>query len=246
MYIYGRNAVFESINSGAPIEKVYLRYSEQGKTTERIKMVSKQEKIPCTVLDNKKFAELERQAVPKGENAQGVLALRRMYESPELEVFLDELDMKSRPVIAILDCINDPHNFGAIIRSAEASGVAGIIRPIRNSCPVTPAVLKTSAGALEHIPVIGVGNLSQTLDKLKNAGFWIYGTDMRAEKSYTNNIYDRPVVIITGGEEKGLRPATRKQCDELIKIPMQGKTESLNASVSAGIIFFEILRRKLS
>jgi 23S rRNA (guanosine2251-2'-O)-methyltransferase len=243
MYIYGRNAVYEAVKTGAPLEKVFIQHSAQGKTTDQIRIIAKQQKIPVTVLDNKKFIDLEHRAVKKGENTQGILALRQMYQSTELEVLIDELDIKSNPLLVVLDGINDPHNFGAIVRSAECAGAKGIIRPIRNSAPITPAVLKTSAGALEHLPIVSVSNLSQTLDKLKEAGFWVFGTDMKAEKTYSDKIYDCPVVLIIGSEGKGMRPGIRKQCDNVINIPMYGKTESLNASVSAGIIIFEIARQ---
>ncbi len=244
MYIYGRNAVFEALNSGAPIEKIYIQFSAQGGAVENIKKYAKREKVPCTVLDNKKFIDLERQATPKDANTQGVLALRQMYKSQELEIFLDECDMTSNPVVVIMDGIKDPHNFGAIVRSAECSGVKAIIRPARNSSPISPAVLKTSAGALEHIEIITVSNLTQTIDTLKDAGFWVFGTDMKADKSYSDNIYDCPTALIIGSEGKGMRQAIRKHCDVTIQIPMTGKTESLNASVSAGIILFEIARQR--
>ena len=160
MYIYGRNGVFEALNSGAPIEKIYIQFSAQGGAIENIKKYAKKEKIPCTVLDNKKFGDLERYAAPREAVTQGVLALRQMYKTQELEIFIDECDMSTNPVVVILDGIKDPQNFGAIIRSAECSGVKAIIRPSRNSSPVSPIVLKTSAGALEHVEIITVSNLN--------------------------------------------------------------------------------------
>ena len=244
MYIYGRNPIFEALNSDAPIEKIYIQYSAQGGSVENIRKFAKMKRIACTVLDNKTFIDLERQSVPKGENTQGVLALRQIYKSVTLEEYLDSITLADNPVILIADSINDPHNFGAMVRSAECAGVTAIMRPARDSAPVSPAVMKTSAGALEYVEIITVPNLTQAIEHLKEAGFWIFGTDMVGDKNHYDNIYDCPVALIIGSEGRGIRPAIRKHCDVMVQIPMAGKTDSLNASVAAGILMFEIARQR--
>ncbi|MEI6091706.1 MAG: 23S rRNA (guanosine(2251)-2'-O)-methyltransferase RlmB [bacterium] len=246
MYIYGRNPVYESLNAGDNIEKVYLAHNAQGPIIDKIYAAAKRNKIPVTVYDARKFSFLERDYLPKDQKSQGVMALRCLIEEIPLEDFLEGIDLTKNPVVAILDGITDPHNFGAISRSAECAGFAAIIKPLRNSAIVTPTAIKTSSGALENIPVITVGNLVQTLDTLKDAGFWIVGSTMDADHNYYDtNIYDRPIAVVIGSEGEGMHSSVRKNCDYLIKIPMMGKTDSLNASVSAGIIFFEILRQRI-
>src|SRR5690606_20586070 len=150
------------------------------------------------------------------------------------------------PILVMLDEINDPHNLGAIARTAECSGVSGIILPERNSSPVTPAAIKSSAGALNHIDVCKTVNMIQAIKKLKDNGFWIVGTSLEAKQSYTTKIYDRPTVLVIGNEGKGMKPSLQKHCDNLVRIPILGKIESLNASVSCGIVLYEALRQKNS
>lgn len=247
MYIYGRNAVYEALNTGDNIEKVYLAHNAQGPIIDKIYAAAKRNKVAITVYDHRKFSFLERDFMPKDAKSQGVIALRCLIEEVPLDEFLENIQIKTNPVLAILDGITDPHNFGAISRSAECAGFAAIIKPVHNSAIVTPTAIKTSAGALENITVITVGNLVQAIDKLKEAGFWIVGTTLDADHNYYDtNIYDRPIAVVIGSEGDGMHHNVRKNCDYLIKIPMAGKTESLNASVSAGIIFFEILRQRLS
>ena len=248
IYIYGRNAVIEAINAKQNIQKIFICFGTDNKN---IIINAKRNKINCTVLDKSKFKELEKKITyniidnsnTNNIRTQGVIALKQLIEPVDLIEFISDLDLKTNPVIAILDGINDPHNLGAIARSAECAGVKAIILPNRNSAPITPVAIKTSAGALNYLPVIQITNLIIAIEKLKEYGFWIVGTKMDAIENYNDNIYDKPVAIIIGSEGKGISNAVCKHCDHLIKIPMKGNINSLNASVSAGIIFFEILRQ---
>ena len=148
------------------------------------------------------------------------------------------------PLILILDEIQDPHNVGAILRSAECSGVNGVILTKHNSATITSTVTKTSAGATEHLKICQVNNLSQTIDELKEKGFWIVGSSLENAKNYTEVDYKIPIALIVGNEEKGIRKLTASKCDFLVKIPMSGKIQSLNVSVATGILLFEILRQR--
>ncbi|MGA2296114.1 MAG: 23S rRNA (guanosine(2251)-2'-O)-methyltransferase RlmB [FCB group bacterium] len=245
-YIIGRNAVMEALRSGQQIEKIFFCFGTQGPTISKIYSSAKRMKIPCTNLDKRKFATLEKSISSIGSNSQGVIALIRQIATIELKDMLQKsFENNPQPIIVALDNINDPHNLGAIARSAECAGVSGMILPIRDSAPITPAAIKASAGGLEHIKVTKVNNLTQALITCKEAGFWIIGTDSDGERLYTDNIYDRPVVLVIGSEGSGLRPGIRNQCDIIVKIPLLGKIPSLNASVSAGIILFEMLRQRI-
>jgi 23S rRNA (guanosine2251-2'-O)-methyltransferase len=244
-YIYGRNTVLEAVNSGHPIEKIFVSYSAKGGPITAVFTAAKKHSIPCVKYDRRKFQQLERTALPKGANPQGVIALAGQIEYADIHELIRTAYAKDHnPIIVVLDGINDPHNLGAIARSAECSGAAGLLLPERNSAPVTPAAIKTSAGALEHLPVAKETNLGVALDKLKEEGFWIVGTATDGDKYYFDMDYDMPVALITGSEGRGMRPSTAKRCDFLVKIPLMGNIESLNASVSAGVVLYEILRNR--
>jgi 23S rRNA (guanosine2251-2'-O)-methyltransferase len=244
-YIYGRNSILEAISSNKEIEKIFISFGTKGDAISRIFSEAKKAKIPCTVMDKWKFSEMERKACPKGVNSQGAIALISPIDTVPLEELLNfSLSQSQYPVLVALDGITDPHNLGAIARSVECSGASGIILPVHDSAPITAVAIKASAGALEHIPVTKVNNLTYALNQAKDYGFWIVGTDSLSKKLYTDKIYDRPVIIVIGSEGKGMRPISAKHCDMLVKIPLAGKIESLNASVSAGIILFEIVRQR--
>lgn len=244
-YIYGRNAVTEALNSGSEIEKIYILYGLHG--TNPLFKLAKVNKVQIITYDKMKFKNLEDNVLPRGVKSQGVIALRTMAKTVDLAELIENAFAKSdKPVLMILDGITDPQNLGAIARSAECAGVTGLIMPIRNSAPITPVAVKASAGALEHLDICKVTNLVNAIETLKETGFWIYGADMQSTRQYSDNIYDRPIVIIIGSEGSGMKENVRKKCDEIISIPMAGKINSLNASVSAGIILFEINRQRNS
>lgn len=244
-YIYGRNAVIEALSAGKPVDKVFLAFGVQGDTINRIYSLTKKNRVQLVVHDKKKFSYLEDQVCPDSFKSQGVIALMRGFETFAIEdLVVAAYNESSKPILVILDEISDPQNLGAIARSAECSGASGIILPERNSAPITPVAVKASAGALEHLPVCKVSSFPQTFQYLKDNGFWVIGTDAEGDRFYTENVYDSPVAIVIGSEGKGLRPSTQSHCDVLVKIPLVGKVNSLNASVTAGIILFEILRQR--
>ena len=244
-YIYGRNAVIEALNANAELEKVFLMYGIQPAFADKIRFLCKKANVPCVVFDKKKFENLEKQACPDNSKSQGVIASKTLVDTISVEELIEIAFSKEKnPVIVALDEINDPHNLGAIARSVECSGAIGIIQPERNSAPISATAVKISAGALELVPVAKTTNFNRALELLKEAGFWIIGTEMNADSEYSDDIYNMPIVIVIGNEGKGMRPSTAKHCDKTIKIPMSGKINSLNASVSAGIILFEIARQK--
>jgi 23S rRNA (guanosine2251-2'-O)-methyltransferase len=243
-YIYGRNAVTEALESGTGLQKIYVMFGSQGTAIQKIFIKAKKNKIQCAFTDKKKFIELEKTVCSSVNRSQGVIALIKPFEIIDIDELVDKAYNKSeKPIIVILDGISDPHNLGAIARSCECAGAAGLVISERNSAPITPAAVKVSAGAMEHLLIANAGNMIQALDLLKSKDFWIVGTDDSAERNYTDKIYDSPIALIIGSEGKGISPSLKKHCDFLVKIPLKGKINSLNASVATGIILFEILRQ---
>ncbi len=254
--IIGRKPVLEAINSGEEIDQVYILYGQQGGIVETIRIAAKKKKIKCNLIPLDRF-----RSITNNPNAQGVAAKKlgqKFY--PLTEIIEDSLNKgkafkkalsfgeglgETFPLLLILDSIQDTHNVGAIIRTAECCGVDGIIFTKHNSAPINETVVKTSAGATEYVKLCAVTNLAQTLKQLKEEGFWIIGSSLGGNyKAYTEVDYKIPVALILGNEEKGIRRLTVNNCDLLIKIPMKGKIQSLNVSVSAGILLFEILRQR--
>ena len=179
------------------------------------------------------------------ENYQGVIATVPPYEYVEVEDIINEARQRNQdPFILILDGIEDPHNLGAIIRTAETAGIHGIIIPKRRAASVNSTVSKVASGALEYVKIARVNNINETINKLKKEGIWICGTAINAEKNYYNQDLTGPLAIIIGNEGKGISQLVQKNCDFLIKIPMKGKVTSLNASVSTGIIVYEALKQR--
>ncbi|MCL2039662.1 MAG: 23S rRNA (guanosine(2251)-2'-O)-methyltransferase RlmB [Bacteroidetes bacterium] len=239
-YIFGKNAVIEAINSELDIEKIYLCY---GIKNDIITKLAKKNKINCTTLDKYKFKKIENDIYIKNSNSQGVIAVKSIIKTFSIHEFLDNINT-TNPIVVILDNITDTHNLGAIARSCECAGVDALIMPNNKSAIINPTSIKTSAGALNHIKIIKVNNLINACEKLKENGFWIIGTAIDGKNAHTDKIYDSPIAIIIGSEGKGMSPSLKKHCDHLIKIKMYGKLNSLNASVSTGIILFEIMRQR--
>ncbi len=176
---------------------------------------------------------------------QGVIAIVPPYEYAEVEDILDEAKCrKEEPFILILDGIEDVHNLGSIIRTAETAGVHGIIIPKRRAVAVNSTVSKTSAGAVEYMKIARVNNINETIRNLKEQGIWICGTDMDTKVEYTSQDYNMPLALVIGSEGSGMSRLTKENCDFIVKIPMKGKINSLNASVSAGIVMYEVLRNR--
>lgn len=245
-YIYGRNAVSQLLESDNPsINKIFIPFSSSGTSISRIFTLAKQNKIPISKMDNRKFKDLENRIGCKHGESQGIIALKELVSLlNDFELFEYALSQNKNPIIVALDGIEDPHNLGAIARSVECSGATGILISEKGSSPITPTAVKVSTGALEMIKVSSVGNLHNSLQLAKDMGFWIVGTDMDAKRNYYDDVYDRPVILVIGSEGKGMKSNIKKLCDDVIKIPMEGKIESLNASVSTAIILFERLRQQ--
>ena len=237
--IIGRKPVLEALNSNEEIEQVYILFGQQGNIINAIRVAAKKRGIKCNQIPLERF-----RTYAPSQNAQGVVALKQDFKFSSLDEILSESKKTSLPLILILDEIQDPHNVGAILRSAECSGVNGIILTKHNSATITSTVSKVSAGATEHLKICQVNNLSQTIDELKEKGFWIVGSSLENAKNYTEGDYKIPIALIVGNEEKGIRKLTASKCDFLVKIPMSGKIQSLNVSVATGILLFEILRQR--
>jgi 23S rRNA (guanosine2251-2'-O)-methyltransferase len=232
--IYGKNPVTEALKAKRKIIKAIVMNGTNNDLVIKLQAMN----IPITFLDKQKFKDAY-----KGVN-QGIVVEAENYETLNLIEFLSTIDIKKDPLILMLDEIQDPHNLGAILRSAEAGGVSAVIIPKNRSVGITPAVIKTSSGAIEYVPIIEVTNLSQTAERLKAEGFWIVGTSLDASISYEEIFIDRPLCVVIGNEGKGMSRLLKEKCDLLVKIPMHGRINSLNASVGAGIIIFDIQRRK--
>ena len=235
--IAGRNAILEAIKSGREINKILFQEGIEKGRLKSIFAIANEKKIVCQEVPKHKLDNTTT------ERHQGVIAFVAPYNYFELDEVLNKLDINKSTTLLILDHIEDPHNLGAIIRTAEASGVKGIIIPKRRAAVVSQTAVKASAGAIEHMPVIRVSSLTDAIKKLKEKGFWIAGTTL-AERSeeYTKIAKDVPLAIVIGNEGEGMSKVVTKECDFLYHLPMLGKIQSLNASVAAGIIMYERIK----
>ena len=232
MYIYGKNVAKEKLKHPTDVVQVYLSSKFKDKELEDLLAASK---IKTTYLNNKIM-----------DNKVNGLHQGIIIEVSDIKTY--NLDIiknftSKNPVIVMLDHLEDPHNFGAIIRTSYALGIDAIIIPNDRSVDITPTVVKTSAGAVYNIPIIKVPNLTNTIEKLKKEGYWIVGTDMQGD-NYCELKYDMPTCLIIGNEGKGMSKIVKNNCDYLVSIPMEGQIDSLNASVSCGIILSEIKRQR--
>jgi len=240
--IVGRQPVVEALKAGTPIEKIVLLYGVKGNAIERIRQLAKQRGIAVAESNRQRFRELAEDAT-----TQGVVALVATKDYIEVEDILAAAQKRGEPCfILVLDEIEDPHNVGALIRSAEAAGAHGVIITKHHSAMLNQTVAKTSAGASVHLPAAKVTNLAQTIDELKRAGLWIVGTTPESEKLYTEVDYKSPVAVVVGSEGKGMRKLISEKCDFLVRIPMYGKIDSLNASVAGALVMFEVARARRS
>lgn len=240
--ITGRNPVIEALKASRPIEKIYILRGSRGRPINIIKNLARQNNIVVTEIDKRAFKELT-----DSDAAQGVAALAGIKEYDDFETILTRITSGTRdesPILLILDEITDPHNIGALIRTAECAGIDAVVLPKHHSASITETVMKTSAGAVEHVPVTRVTNIANTLDRLKSDGFWIIGTDGAAEKRYDEIDYTPPITIVIGAEGKGMRRLVKEKCDFLVRIPLKGNIESLNASVAGAIVMYEAVRQR--
>lgn len=236
--IAGRQPVFEALKAGTLIEKIVILFGVKGDSIERIKTMAKRNGIPWTEVSKGKFRELVSDLT-----TQGIVAIVGTKKYVEVEdIFTRATERKELPFILVLDEIEDPQNLGALIRTAECAGVHGIIIPKHHAASVNQTVVRTSAGASEHMPVAKVTNIATCLDELKAKGIWIVGTDCGAEKLYTEVDYASGMALVIGNEGKGVRHLVKEKCDFLVKIPLFGNLASLNASVAGALVMYEVAR----
>ena len=239
--VEGRNSVIELLESGKDINKIFITRGEKHGSINKIIAMAKEKRVILVEKDKRQMDEMA-----QNQNYQGVIAIVPPYEYCEIEDILEEAKRKQEdPFVLILDGIEDPHNLGSIIRTAETAGVHGIIIPKRRAAAVNSTVNKTSAGAVEHMKIARVTNISDSIERLKQAGLWICGTDINTETYYYNQDLKGPLGIVIGNEGSGMSDKVRKNCDFLVKIPMKGKVTSLNASVSTGIVVYEAVKQRI-
>ncbi len=240
--VEGRNSVIELLESGRDVNKIFITEGERHGSINKIISMAKERKIIITEISKTKMNQMA-----QTENNQGVIAIVPPFDYCEVEDILEEAKKRNeKPFILILDGIEDPHNLGSIIRTAETAGVHGIVIPKRRSASVNATVNKVSAGAVEHMKIARVNNINDTIKFLKENNIWIYGTDMQTDKYYYNEDFRGAVAIVIGSEGFGMNRLVKENCDFLIKIPMKGKITSLNASVSAGIVMYEAVKQRLN
>lgn len=237
--IIGKNPVLEALQSGRPINKIIIS-DQLNKNTEReLHQMAKKANTIIQKVPKKRIDQLS-----KGRH-QGIIAYVTAYDYATIEEIVENARRKEQlPFIIILDEIEDPHNLGAILRTADATGVHGVIIPKRRAVGLTETVAKTSAGAIEHIPVARVTNIAKTIDELKEKNIWVVGTDEEGSKDYRTLDGDTAIALVIGNEGKGISRLVKEKCDWTIHLPMKGSIPSLNASVAAGILMYEIYRER--
>lgn len=238
-WIAGRNSIIETLKSERDIHKIWIAESSQRGPMQTIVKLAKERNILIQYVPRKKIDQIT------NENHQGVVAQVAAYQYAEIEDLFKRAEEKGEdPFFLILDELEDPHNLGSILRTADASGVHGIIIPKRRSVGLTATVAKLSTGAIEYIPVARVTNIATTIDELKKRGIWVFGTDARESQDYRKMDASMPLALIIGSEGKGMGRLVREKCDFLIRLPMVGQVTSLNASVAAAIMMYEVHRKR--
>jgi len=240
--IAGRKPVIEALRAGRPVEKVLLQAGATGAVIEEIRALAARRSVPTATVGREEF-----RGVFSGETAQGVLAIVQARELLDLGALLEVPARRGeRGLLLMLDEIADPHNLGALIRSAECAGIHGVLLPRHRTAPLSASVVKSSAGATEHMAVAEVTNLVAAIGELKQKGYWIIGLAVEGNRSYTQVDYRDPVVIVVGNEGKGIRRLVREHCDHLVTIPLYGSIGSLNASVAGALVMYEAARQRHS
>lgn len=239
--LVGRNAVTEALKSGRGINKLWIASGDREGSVSEIAALAKERGIVVQYVERAKI-----EALAGGYRHQGVLAYVAPVPYAELDDILKAAEEKGEaPFLVLLDELEDPHNLGALLRTADATGVHGILIPKRRSVSLNATVAKTSAGAVEYVPVARIGNIAQTLKKLKEKGFWVAGADMDGEKAYYEADLTGPLVLVVGSEGRGMSRLTKEACDFIVSMPMVGRINSLNASVAGSILMYESMRQRL-
>lgn len=238
--IEGRNAVFEALSAGRALDKIFISETVRPGGVKKIFDLAREKGVPVQTVKPQKISLLE-----QTESSQGVVAICSAASYARLEDLFKRAEEKNHsPFIIIADEITDPHNLGAIIRSANAAGADGVIIPKNRAAGLDAVAMKTSAGAAHHTPVVRVTNLVQTAEELKERGVWIVGADMAGEKSLFDENLTGSIALVIGSEGKGISRLLKEACDFLVQIPMLGEIESLNASVAAAIMMYEVVRQR--
>ncbi len=238
----GIHAVREALEAGRALERIVIARGRHGERLEEIVRLARARNVPVRFEER---SQVDRLAGT--QEHQGVVALAAARPALALEDLLRAAQKDAgKGLLVLLDGVEDPHNLGAVVRTALAAGAQGVVIPERRAAGLTEAVARAAAGALEHLPVAQVGNLARAMEKLKEAGFWLVGLDERAPKPYTEVDFAGAVGIVLGGEGKGLHELVRKRCDFVVSIPTTGPVRSLNVSVAAGVVLFEAVRQRRS
>ena len=236
-YIAGRNAVTEALKSGRPLDSVLIARGDRQGSIGPIIAKCRQLNVPVKEVDIRKLDAM-------AQNHQGVIAVAACKEYASVEdLFALAAERGEAPFIIVCDELEDPHNLGAILRTAEAAGAHGVIVPRRRAAGLTSTVYKSSAGAVEYVPVARVANLPSVIEELKEKGFWVYGADMDGTR-WDKQDYSGKVALVVGSEGKGVSRLVKEKCDFVVSLPMKGKINSLNASVAAGILMYEIAKHR--
>lgn len=238
--IEGRNPVLEALKSGREIDKILVQSGEKNGSLKKIIAVAREKKIVVTETERRRL-----DAMSVTHSHQGVIAFAAAREYSTVEDILKSAaDKGEQPFIVIADDLTDPHNLGSVIRTANAAGAHGVIIPKRNSVGLSPVVEKTSAGALEFTPVARVSNLASTIELLKKKNIWVVGADMDGSETIYTHDFSGAVAIVVGSEGKGVSRLVREKCDFIVSIPMNGQINSLNASVAAALMMYEVVRTR--
>ncbi|HVN49154.1 MAG TPA: 23S rRNA (guanosine(2251)-2'-O)-methyltransferase RlmB [Bacteroidota bacterium] len=239
-FIAGRQPILEALKSRQSIDHILLLHGTTGPQIQQIKQLAREQRIHVKEIDKEHFQKYSRESV-----TQGVLAVVNEYVYVDVEDIIAHAQKKNEsPFLLVLDEIEDPHNLGALIRTAECAGVHGVIIPLHHAASVNQTVVKTSAGATAHILIARVTNIAQAIDALKKENVWIVGTDMSGGKKYYEQDYRGAIAIVIGSEGSGMRRLVKEKCDFLVSIPMHGNIESLNASVAGGLVLFEAAKAR--
>lgn len=240
-WIVGRNAVREAFRSSRRLRQLWVQKAAHGDSLEEIITLAEQSSVPVTYVTKDILDGLS-----TGVRHQGVAVEGEPVAFQDLDVVLSHVKKTGAvPLLLLLDELQDPQNVGALLRTANAAGVHGVLLPYRRSCPLNSVVAKISAGAVEHVPVIQIGNIPRMLQELKKRGFWVVGADMDGHDLYFDADLSGPLVLVVGAEGKGLGRLVKENCDFLVRIPMLGQVQSLNASVAGGILLYDIVRQRL-
>ncbi|MED3647886.1 23S rRNA (guanosine(2251)-2'-O)-methyltransferase RlmB [Halalkalibacterium halodurans] len=239
-FITGKNPIIEALRSGRPMNKIWIGEGSQKGQMQKVLELAKEQGVLVQHVPKRKLDQLIGH-----ENHQGVVASVAAYEYAEMDdLFQRAAEKGEEPFFIVLDEVEDPHNLGSILRTADAAGAHGVIIPKRRAVGLTQTVAKASTGAIEYVPVVRVTNLARTMEDLKKRGLWFIGTDAKGSEDYRGAAYDMPIALVIGSEGKGLSRLVREKCDFLVRIPMVGQVTSLNASVATSLLMYEAYRKR--